>query len=299
MKTSYTYNGRALALLCALGLASIPVLVADRNMPERGSQAESARKPIESSTARLTSEQAREAYGQIEMGLRPVPIRLKAASTSWRAARVHALLKPAEAVFVLARQPGRATAPTEPEQSSVEQAQQTRLSQSDAVSDSTPQGPSKVFRMKLVGADEAAAVAGLNELEGKVNYFKGSDRAQWRTNVSTFGRVQYREVYPGIDIVYYGNQRHLEYDFVVAPGRDVSSINLRFDGADKVDVDAAGDLLLTLGDSVIRQPRPVVYQEVAGARRSVDGTMPLVQTDASVSVLEITTTNFHLSLIRR
>jgi hypothetical protein len=75
-----------------------------------------------------------------------------------------------------------------------------------------------VLRMNLVGANPAAAVEGLNALEGKVNYLIGNDPAQWRTNIPTFGRVHYREVYPGIDVVYYGNQRRLEYDFVVSPG---------------------------------------------------------------------------------
>lgn len=85
--------------------------------------------------------------------------------------------------------------------------------------------------MNLVGANRGAAVEGLNELEGKVNYLTGNDPARWRTNIPTFGRVRYTEVYPGIDVVYYGNQRRLEYDFVVAPGRDARAIALEFAGA--------------------------------------------------------------------
>lgn len=83
--------------------------------------------------------------------------------------------------------------------------------------------------------------------------------------------MRYEEVYPGIDVVYYGNQRQLEYDFVVAPGSDARAVSLRFDGADAVEVDAGGDLLLTLGKSVVRQSKPFVYQEVAGVRRTVEG----------------------------
>src|SRR5262249_39076737 len=79
--------------------------------------------------------------------------------------------------------------------------------------------PAAVLRMKLVGADPAAA-AGLDELPGKANYFFGNDPAAWRTNVPTYGRVRYRDVYPGVDLVYYGNGGQLEYDFVVAPGAD-------------------------------------------------------------------------------
>jgi hypothetical protein len=125
--------------------------------------------------------------------------------------------------------------------------------------------------MNLVGANRGAGVQGLNELESKVNYLIGNHPARWRTNIQTFGRVRYTEVYPGIDLVYYGNQRQLEYDFVVAPGRDARAIKLRFKGADKVAVNAEGDLLLTLGEAVIRQPKPVMYQEVAGVRLAVEG----------------------------
>ena len=128
-----------------------------------------------------------------------------------------------------------------------------------------------VLRMNLVGANHSAGVAGLNELEGKVNYLTGNDPAQWRTNIPTFERVRYDAVYPGIDVVYYGNQRQLEYDFVVAAGSDARAVRLEFEGAEKVEVEASGDLLLKLGESVVRQPKPFVYQEVAGARRAVEG----------------------------
>jgi hypothetical protein len=130
---------------------------------------------------------------------------------------------------------------------------------------------SKVLRMKLVGADSSAAAEGAEELAGKVNYLVGDDPAGWRTNVQTFGRVSYAQVYEGVDVVYYGNQRQLEYDFRVAPGADPRAVALQFEGADKVEVDASGDLLLSLGESVVRQPKPVIYQEVAGARREVEG----------------------------
>src|SRR2546427_8518110 len=68
------------------------------------------------------------------------------------------------------------------------------------------------LRMRLVGAAPAPRVIGLDELPGKANYFTGSDPAKWRTNVPTYAKVRYEQVYPGIDLVYYGNQRQLEYD---------------------------------------------------------------------------------------
>ena len=130
---------------------------------------------------------------------------------------------------------------------------------------------SKVLRMRLEGADASATAKGADELEGKANYLVGDDPSGWHTDVPTYARVRYAGVYPGVDVVYYGNQRQLEYDFRVAPGGDPRAVGLRFDGTDKIDVDANGDLLLSLGETVVRQPKPFVYQEVAGARHEVEG----------------------------
>ncbi|HEX8119032.1 MAG TPA: SBBP repeat-containing protein, partial [Pyrinomonadaceae bacterium] len=128
----------------------------------------------------------------------------------------------------------------------------------------------KVLRMKLVGSDASATAVGADELEGKTNYLVGDDPSQWRTGVPTYGRVRYAGVYEGVDLVYYGNQRQLEYDFRVAPGADPRALGLKFEGADKVELDANGDLLLKLGEEVVRQPKPFAYQETAGARREVE-----------------------------
>lgn len=88
-------------------------------------------------------------------------------------------------------------------------------------------GPQRaVLRMKLVGAGPTRQVEGLEPLPGKVNYFIGNDPKEWHTNVPTYARVAYRDVYPGIDLLYYGTQRQLEYDFIVAPGVDPRSISL-------------------------------------------------------------------------
>jgi Beta-propeller repeat len=131
---------------------------------------------------------------------------------------------------------------------------------------------SKVLRMNLVTANPGAAVEGVNPLEGKVNYLIGNDPARWRTNVPTFGRVHYREVYPGVDLVYFGNQRRLEYDFVVAPGSNPGAIALQFPGTPRIEVEAAtGDLLLGVGEKTVRQHKPIVYQQLDGGRREVEG----------------------------
>jgi hypothetical protein len=104
------------------------------------------------------------------------------------------------------------------------------------------QGKGAVLRMKLVGANRNPQVEGLDELPGRSNYFIGNDPQRWHTNIPTYARVQYKDVYPGIDLIYYGNQRQLEYDFVVASEADPKAIQLAFKGADKAEIDAQGDL---------------------------------------------------------
>jgi len=140
-----------------------------------------------------------------------------------------------------------------------------------APSESRPRAKSTALRIGLVGAARKPIVSGLEELPGKANYFIGNDRAKWRTSVPTYSAVRYGEVYPGVDLVYHGKQRQLEYDFVVAPGADPSKIELDFMGADKMEIDAQGDLVLHVGGSSIRQHKPVLYQEVDGRRQEVAG----------------------------
>ena len=128
---------------------------------------------------------------------------------------------------------------------------------------------STALSMKLAGANRQPRVSGVDELPGKSNYLTGSDPKKWRRNVSTYERVKYEEVYPGIDLVYYGSQRQLEYDFIVSPGADASRIKLDFKGADQMWIDANGDLILELAGEEIRQLAPKAYQEIDGVRRSV------------------------------
>jgi hypothetical protein len=128
-----------------------------------------------------------------------------------------------------------------------------------------------VLRMTFVGANPEPRLVGTEELPGKANYFIGNDRAKWRTNVPTYARVQYTNIYPGIGLVYYGNGRQVEYDFVVGPGANPNRILLGFEGADKLEVDAQGDLVLHTTAGAIRQRKPVIYQEVGGERREIAG----------------------------
>src|SRR5437899_3883735 len=91
-----------------------------------------------------------------------------------------------------------------------------------------------VLRMKLLGANPTPRVTGVEELPGRSNYFVGDDPKKWRANVPTYAKVEYRVVYPGVNLVYYGNQRQLEHDFVVSPGADPKITTLAFEGLDGV-----------------------------------------------------------------
>jgi hypothetical protein len=137
--------------------------------------------------------------------------------------------------------------------------------------DNEPQATSSVLRMKLIGANALAKTVGLDELPGKSNYFIGNDPNKWRTNVSNYSKVEYQNVYPGVDLVYYGNQRQLEYDFIVAPGSDPSRIRLKFRGAGTLRIDDEGDLLLGAEGEELRLQKPRVYQEADGTRKAVEG----------------------------
>ena len=128
-----------------------------------------------------------------------------------------------------------------------------------------------VLRMKLIGAHPQPELVGLEKLPGKVNYFVGNDSKKWQTNIPTFAKVKYKDVYPGIDLVYYGNQGQLEYDFVVAPGVDPKAITFDIHGVDKLEVDARGDLVLHTESGELYQSKPLVYQEVGGNKRIVPG----------------------------
>src|SRR2546426_4537719 len=132
-------------------------------------------------------------------------------------------------------------------------------------------GTPVVVRMSLVGAAPKPLVSGLDELPGKANYLIGKDPAKWRTNVPTYAKVHYRAVYPGIDLVYYGNQRQLEYDFVVSPGANPERIVLGFQGAERLEINAEGELVLHAGGGALRQQKPVIYQEINGVRTKIEG----------------------------
>jgi Beta-propeller repeat/Abnormal spindle-like microcephaly-assoc'd, ASPM-SPD-2-Hydin len=127
-----------------------------------------------------------------------------------------------------------------------------------------------VLRMKLRNANPAAKVTGEDELAGTSNYFIGNDPAKWRTKVPTYAKVKYEGIYPGIDLVYYGHQRELEYDFVLQPGASPQSIRLGIVGANQLRLEH-GDLVLTGAGGDVHLRSPHIYQEANGVRQEVRG----------------------------
>src|SRR5215212_4921592 len=125
------------------------------------------------------------------------------------------------------------------------------------------------LKVKLDGARPAPRVEGVGRLPGPSNYFEGGSRQSWHTGVPAYEKVRYASVYPGVDLIYYGNQGQLEYDFRVAPGADPRRIGLRFEGAGSVRLDEQGDLVISAESGDVRQLKPVAYQEIGGERRPV------------------------------
>jgi uncharacterized repeat protein (TIGR01451 family) len=124
--------------------------------------------------------------------------------------------------------------------------------------------------MKLAGANPAPRLSAAEPLPGKSNYILGNDPAKWRNGVPQFGRVRYESVYPGIDLVFYGNQGHLEYDFQVAPGSDPAQAELEFNGSKQLALKNGALVIRTAGgDLQLEAPR--VYQEIAGQKQTVEG----------------------------
>jgi hypothetical protein len=128
---------------------------------------------------------------------------------------------------------------------------------------------SAVIRMHLDGANSAATVSGAEALPGKSNYFIGNVPAKWHHDIPHFGRVEYKSVYPGVNLVYYGDQGNLEYDFRVAPAADPNQIALSFQGA-STHIDQ-GDLVLSTGQGDVRFHAPHIYQQDGTAQKSIVG----------------------------
>ncbi len=131
-------------------------------------------------------------------------------------------------------------------------------------------GKVSALRLTLMGANPSAEIVGLDRQAGHSNYYVG-EKSTWREGVPHFGRVAYRDVYPGVNLVHYGNEGELEYDFVVAPGADASAIRMSVEGASRIEIRKNGDLVLKTATGEVVHRAPVVYQDRADGRTAVAG----------------------------
>jgi hypothetical protein len=132
-----------------------------------------------------------------------------------------------------------------------------------------------VLSMELVHSNPRTEIQGSDKLPGKSNYLIGNDPARWHRDIPQFARVRYAQVYPGIDLIYYGNQGRLEYDFEVAPGSDPGLVELRFHAPEPLALAANGDLIIKIAGGEVRLAAPRVYQRIAGQQSPVEGRFQL------------------------
>ena len=129
---------------------------------------------------------------------------------------------------------------------------------------------SAVLRMRFLGAKGNQQIKGEARQPGTVNYLVGKPE-QWRTKIPTYARVRYHSLYPGIDLVFYGNNQELEYDLEVSPGADPGKIKLAIAGADKIRIDAEGNLVLKTSQGEVIQQKPKIYQRNGTTLTAVAG----------------------------
>jgi hypothetical protein len=146
------------------------------------------------------------------------------------------------------------------------------LTPTQAVLDIQSPSHAQVVRVQLAGSNPAARPVGLHRLSGVSNYLIGKDPLQWHTRIPNYSQVEYQNVYPGVNLVYHGNnQQHLEYDFVVAPGARTRAIQLSFLGAQSLTLDGQGDLVLHTARGDLTEQAPILYQAIHGVRQNVSG----------------------------
>src|ERR1700687_1780520 len=225
----------------------------ERKRENRGSYARSATQPVGRST------KVRQAYASSPLRFEPNVGQTDARVNFLARGNGYTLFLTPDGPSLRLRHPRAAT-----NRSEVANRDKTASPSSDAIA-------TKTLEMKLLGVEATSRAEGLSELSAKSNYFLGRDGENWRINVPQYSRVKYHGAYPGVDLVFYGSQGQLEYDFVVAPGADVGRIQLQLQGANALRVDRSGDLLVQLEDSEVRQLRPVVYQDWGGRRHFLSG----------------------------
>jgi hypothetical protein len=135
----------------------------------------------------------------------------------------------------------------------------------------------KPLQLRLAGANALAKATGEDRLSGSSNYFAGS-RKNWRTNIAAYRKARFSRVYPGVDLIYYGSEGRLEYDFILSPGARPETLRWRPQGTRKVSLDRGGNLLLRTDGDTVRFNRPVAYQVIGGKRKSIPAKYVLTST---------------------
>jgi len=130
--------------------------------------------------------------------------------------------------------------------------------------------------LSFVGANARAKISSSDKMSGHVNYFVGSDKTKWRSNIPTYGTVTYKDVYKNIDIKFYGNNKNIEHDVIVRPGGDFSNVKFAYSGIKDLNVRDDGNLEVTLNHGTIIEERPVIYQEIKGERVAVEGSYKIL-----------------------
>ena len=146
--------------------------------------------------------------------------------------------------------------------------------------DSDESNGQALLKLGFIGANPSPQIEPLDLQPGKVNYFIGGDPRNWKTEIPTFGALLYQDVYPGIDIRFYGNNRQLVYDVIVAPGADPNKVRLNYTGIRHLGTNARGELVIDVGNGQLYQSRPYVYQDIDGQRIEVAGRFRIDDPDA-------------------
>ena len=150
---------------------------------------------------------------------------------------------------------------------------------------SSSAGKKAALEMVVAGGNTLATATGVEPSAARANYIRGNDPTKWRANVPEYGRVRYQQLYPGIDLTFYGNQRRLEYDFVVAPGANPNTIRLQFHGMDRMRLDRSGELRLQTAAGEVHLDRPVLYQENAdGTHAPVQGSFAIAKNEVFLKI---------------
>ncbi|MBI5675717.1 MAG: SBBP repeat-containing protein [Nitrospirae bacterium] len=151
------------------------------------------------------------------------------------------------------------------------QGSEVRGHKKDKLSADKKRVKSELVKLIPRGANPSPKIIAEGPQEGKVNYFIGNDPEKWKTNIPTYREVVYKDLYKGIDIKFYGNNRQLEYDILIKPGADPSQVRLKYEGIKGLKVTEAGDLEITLKEGSITQKKPIIYQEIDGKKVEVKG----------------------------